>query len=164
MDYSKTLDTVLGQIHVSVCVKPHLGSDYRIELRVMEPEMELPPGMSVKRVRAILLFARSQSGLDQLDYHFRFMTDIEAEPESGEHLDAQSWQDKHNVIVVGTEDGEALLRRMPWLKTEDDPLTFVEYRRDGLNVSLKHIPTGETVGLHYVIAENDNPEPIECSA
>ena len=164
MNPSKTLDTALGQIHFSVCAKPVLGSDYRTELRAVEPELDLPPGLSVRRVRAVLLLACSQSGFDQLDYRCRFVTDIEAVPESGEHLDAQSWEGEHDVVVVGTEDGEALLRRMPWLEAWEDPLALVEYRRDGLNVPLKHIPSGETVGLHYVVAENANPEPVECSA
>lgn len=164
MEHSTTLDTALGQIHVSVRAQPGLGSNYRTELRVVEPELELPPGMSVRRVRAVLLLACSQSGFEQLDYRCRFVTDLAAGPESGEHLEAQSWAGEHAVVVVGTEDGEAMVRRMPWLETWEDPLALVAYQRDGLNVRLTDIPAGEAVGLHYVVAENAHPEPVECSA
>jgi hypothetical protein len=29
---------------------------------------------------------------------------------------------------------------------------------------LKRIPAGVRIGLHYIVAENSNPEPLECSA
>jgi hypothetical protein len=164
MDHLKTLDTSLGQIHFSAQAEPTSGGVYEVEFRVVELEPSLPPGMSVRRVRAILLLACSHTGFERLDYGCRFVTGIEGGPESGEHLDAQSWEGEHDVVVVGTEDGEALSGRMPWLHIQGDPLALVQYRDDGLNVPLKRIPAGVTIGLHYVVAENDNPEPLECSA
>ncbi len=164
MEQSKILNTPLGQIKFSVLIESSFGSDYEIKLKVLGPDPNLPVGMSVRRVRAVLLSAFSRTGFNQLDFSFRFETDIRGGPESGEHLDAQSWEGMHDIIVVGTEDGEALSSRMPWLEFMEDPLALVQYRKDGLNIPLKQIPAGETIGLHYIIAENSNPEPVECSA
>lgn len=130
----------------------------------MEPEPKLPPGMSVRRLRAVLLRACSRTGFERLDYSCRLMTGITGDPESGECLEAQSWETDHDLVMIGTEDGEALLSRMPWLSTSGDPLAFVQYREDGLNVPLRRIPAGVAIGLHYVVAENGSPEPVECSA
>jgi hypothetical protein len=45
----------------------------------------------------------------------------------------------------------------------EDPLALVEYQKDGLNVQLKKIPANEIIELHYIIAENSSPEPVESS-
>ncbi len=164
MENSKTLSTALGQIHFIVRAVPSLDGEYTIELQVLKPEPILPPGMSVQRVRAVFLRAFSLTGFEHLDFSCRFDTEIKGGPESGECLDAQSWEGKQGIVVVGTEDGEALSRRMPWIEFLEDPLALVEYQKDGLNVPLKKIPAGETIDLHYIIAENSNPEPVECSA
>lgn len=164
MGQSRTLDTPLGQIHFSARAEPCSGGGCEIELRVLEPEPHLPPGMSVSRVRVVLLLASSPTGFERLEYRCRFVTEIEGGPESGEDLDAQSFEGEHDLVVVGTEDGEALQVRMPWLECQGDPLAFVQYRKDGFIVSLTQIPAGVTIGLHYVVAENSNPEPVESSA
>jgi len=164
MEHSKTLYTPLGPIHFFARTEPNSGGAHEIEFRVLEPEPNLPPGMSVRRVRAVLLQACSRIGFERLDFSCRLETDIEGGPESGERLDALSWEGKHDLVAVGTEDGEALSGRMPWLEFIGDPLALVQYRTDGLNVPLKRIPAGVTIGLHYIVAENSNPEPVECSA
>ena len=164
MEQNKILQTSLGPIKFFVLTESDLGSDYEIKLQVFKPDPNLPPGMSVKRVRAVLLKACSRTGFKRLDFSCRFDTEINGGPESGENLDAQSWEGTQDIIVVGTEDGEALSSRMPWLEFMGDALALVQYRKDGLNIPLKQIPAGESISLHYIIAENSNPEPVKCSA
>lgn len=158
------LDTALGQIRFSADAEPTSSGAYDLEFRVVEYQPVLPSGMSVRRVRAVLLKASSAKGLEYLDYRCEFDTDIEGGPESGERLDAQSWEGEHDIVVIGTEDGEMLSARMRWIEVSDDPLALVQYQKDGLNVPLKGIPAEVTVTLHYVVAENSKPEPVECSA
>jgi hypothetical protein len=164
MDHSKTLNTPLGQVQFSARAEPTAGGVYEIEFSVVEPEPILPPGMSVRRVRAVVLRAFSRMGFERLDYRCQFVTDLEGGPESGEGLEAQSWEGEHDIVLIGTEDGEALSYRMPWLESQGDLLAVVQYQKDGFSVPLKRIPAGRTIGLHYVVAENSNPEPVECSA
>lgn len=158
------LDTPLGEIRFSADAESTSNGVYDLELRVVEFQPVLPPGMSVRRVRAVLLKVSSDIGLEYLDFLCQFATAIEGGPESGEHLDAQSWEGEHDIVVIGTEDGEMLSARMPWIEVSDDPLALVQYQKDSMRVPLKGIPAGVTVTLHYVIAENSKPEPVECSA
>lgn len=164
MEHTRTLNTSLGQIHFFVRSETISGQEADIEFRIFDLEPNLPPGMSVRRVRAVLLLAYSRTGFGQLEYSCRLETDIEGGPESGERLDAISWEGKHDIVVVGTEDGAAISDRMPWLELPGDPLALMLYQKDGLTVPLKRIPAGVRIGLHYIVAENSNPEPLECSA
>lgn len=164
MEHTRTLYTTLGQLHFTARTETISGQEADIEFRIFDLEPDLPPGMSVRRVRAVLLLAFSKTGFEGLEYSCRLETEIEGGPESGERLDAISWEGKHDLVVVGTEDGEAISDRMPWLEFNGDPLAFVQYQKDGLTVPFKQVPAGVRIGLHYVVAENSNPEPLECSA
>jgi hypothetical protein len=73
------------------------------------------------------------------------------------------WRTRHDLVLIGTEDGEALADRMPELQLKGDLLALVEHRRDGFKISLSNVPAEVTVGLHYIVAENENPEPVESS-
>ena len=55
--------------------------------------------------------------------------------------------------MFGTEDGDALQARMPWLKTQgiDYP---VEYLTNGFRVVIPYIAPNTTVGFHFVLAYN----------
>ena len=61
--------------------------------------------------------------------------------ESGEHLEAQSWEYANGFLMIGTEDGEVLHSRMPWIETaaceKDYP---VEYLSNGFRLSLPYVP------------------------
>jgi len=164
MDNCQTLNTSLGTIHFSAHAKVASGSVFEVALRVLELEPSLPSHMSVRRVRAVLLVAFSDTGFERLDYRCRLLNSMKGGPESGERLDAVSWVGERELVMVGTEDGEALSSRMPWLEFEGYPQALVEYHKDGLNVPLQCVPAGVTVSLHYVIAENSNPEPAACSS
>ena len=82
MHHPKTLDTPLGQIQFFAHAEPTAAGLYEINVRVVEPEPKLPPGMSVRRVRAVVLQARSRTGFELLDYRCRLITDIEGSPDS----------------------------------------------------------------------------------
>lgn len=83
--------------------------------------------------------------------------------ESGERLDAQSWHDEGTIVVVGTEDYVALNERLP-------PCGFAENNypvkniADGLEIVVPIAPAKVETSLHFVIAENSFPEPVENSA
>ena len=75
--------------------------------------------------------------------------------ESGEHLDAQSWQLDGGFLMIGTEDGELLNERMPWVEaTQSNRHYPVEYRPDGFRFSLPYVPPKTLVEFHFVLAHN----------
>ncbi|MDX1961505.1 MAG: hypothetical protein SFX18_00040 [Pirellulales bacterium] len=74
-------------------------------------------------------------------------------PNSGESLDAQSWSIGDGLLMIGTEDGEALKNRMPWLKIEGDNYP-IEYLRHGLRIAIPYVAPNTTVGFHFVLAYN----------
>jgi hypothetical protein len=82
-------------------------------------------------------------------------------PQSGERLDAQSWEADSHVVCVGTEDFEALTFRLPncGLRESSYP---VSYHAQGIEVCLPHVR--EVASLHFAVAVNAWPEPVECSA
>ncbi len=164
MNQSKTLHTSLGPIQFSVDAVPHSKSPCQIDIKLLDLKPALPPGMAVRRLRAVLLLASSPAGFARLEFRCTFQTAIEADPAAGEGLDAQSWSGPRDVVTIGTEDGEALQRRMAWLTPKGDPFALVQYRHAGLSIPLERVPLGATVGLHFVVAENANPEPVECSS
>ena len=66
------------------------------------------------------------------------------------------------MVTVGTEDALFLGRRAPFLGLgEEDPIA--EYLPHSVSISLSKIPSDSALSLHFVIAENLSPEPVECS-
>jgi hypothetical protein len=159
-----TIETALGEATFIAQATPVDDGASELTLRLLQPDLLLPPGMSVRRAQAVLLSARSSTGFQSLNFECRLATNLVGDPESGECLDAQSWEAPADIVLVGTEDGEALAGRMPELRLEGELLALIEYRRDGFNIPLSKIPPAYTVGLHYLVAENDNPEPEYPSA
>lgn len=79
---------------------------------------------------------------------------------SGECLDAQSWAIEGGLLMIGTEDGDALRARMPWLKIEDDDYP-VEYLSNGFRVAIPYIAPKRSVGFHFVLAYNHIDEKCD---
>jgi len=84
-------------------------------------------------------------------------------PQSGERLEAQSWEQGDNLVMIGTEDFEALVDRLPnhGLTESDYP---VRYSSDGIEIMLPQVPAHQRTTLHFVVAVNCLPEPKGCSA
>ncbi len=67
------------------------------------------------------------------------------------------------MVVVGTEDEEALSQRLPFVR--DDPFqSIAEFAPQSIQVKLPLVPKGAHFGLHFIIAENPSPEPVDASA
>ena len=75
--------------------------------------------------------------------------------ESGEHLDAQSWELPIGFLMIGTEDGDVLNERMPWIETTPRDQHYpVEYLDNGFRLSLPYVPPSTLVEFHFVLAYN----------
>ena len=159
MGTQQNVDTPLGRLVVRA--EGLEGAEHRIEL--LKPSVELPPGMSVDGVVAAILIVAADSTTPA----FRFGCTWEqaptaGDPESGECLDAQSWDRDGHRVTVGTEDFDALSDRLPQIGFTESRYP-VSYAHDGLTI---RVPTGTAasmLSLHFVIAWRSLPDPEDCS-
>lgn len=91
------------------------------------------------------------------------MSDVKGYPDTGEHLDAQDWKNKNGRVLVGTEDSEMLARRLPFISLARDD-SLMHYAPDRMELLLTNVPAEFDLSLHYVLAENPWPEPLDSSA
>jgi hypothetical protein len=90
---------------------------------------------------------------------------IEGYGNHGEGLEAYEWQDDNHLVMIGTEDPQYLNHRIPLVPAEiykagDYPITMEE---NEIRICLKKLPADSSYSLHYVIAWNKIPEPLEIS-
>ncbi len=135
-----------------------------VEMKWCNPQPYLPPGMSVDHLTACILSARPTHPITQLVFKCAWEPPLSNRggPESGESLEAQSWKNGHQCVMVGTEDYETLSGRLPQLtlREESNP---VKYLDNGFEIKIPLIEWGQEISLHYVVASNPFPEPMECS-
>ncbi|WP_215264281.1 hypothetical protein [Epibacterium ulvae] len=123
---------------------------------------QLPPGMSVKRCTLLLLVVEAFVELEEVSFDLTFSTKAVGAPCTGQCLDAQEWSDNGKLVVIGTEDGEALSYRFPQIGLEDKAV--VELSDRSMTLRLADLGKRNRPSFHFIIAENDDPEPVESSA
>ena len=151
------IGTPLGDIQVRVT-----GAD-RVVMDVIKPEIQLPAGMTVDALVAVLIQISASEPLS--DVHCECNWDRSpavGDPESGECLDAQSWDCDGYRVTIGTEDFEELSRRLPihGLTEAEYP---VIYSDSGLTIVVPSVPKDTEFTLHFVIAWRSLPDPAEIS-
>jgi hypothetical protein len=159
------LETPLGRLEFGARAVGRQLTHADVSFRLVEVHEELPPGMAVESLSAVLVQLRPRSRLRDVRVTCRWLRrpPVSGTPESGERLEAQSWKAAGFVVMVGTEDFEALASRHPSCRiTEvDNP---VRYHADGIEVRLPVVPAMLLTSLHFAVAVNPLPEPAECSS
>ena len=158
-----SFETALGVFNVDARVEPSIHSVTEVTLNEAIPTEVLPEGMSVKRRRAALLFVESACQLRRVSFSCSLNSPVSGGSCSGQGLEAIEWEDSGSLVVVGTEDADFLNQRLPFLRLKQDE-AIVTYSPSSITVSLENIAPKQQLSLHFVIAENPNPEPAECSA
>ncbi|HEX6960788.1 MAG TPA: hypothetical protein VF175_02895 [Lacipirellula sp.] len=155
------LESFIGTLAFTLSCSSVVPVDANIREISLSPR--LPPGKSVLRCRALVFTIHSSQLIESLRLQLRCESQSQRTPCPGECLEAQEWETRSHILVVGTEDSEALMGRMPFLDLQafED---LVEYRDDSMTLHLRRIPAGRTVSLHFIIAENRSPEPSSASA
>ena len=131
-------------------------------LRQIEPHLRLPGDMSVDSAHAVLLSLITTEAIRQLEFKCAIQEDIAGFPCTGECLEAQEWEADGHIVTVGTEDSSCLGKRVPPLGLGEED-AIVEYCSKSMSLRLSNIPRNLDLSLHFIIAENPNPEPVECS-
>lgn len=67
-----------------------------------------------------------------------------------------------STVFIGTEDYDARSHRLPNLLLNEELYPIV-CLTNGFQITIPLINAGQTVSLHYVIASNPFPEPVDCS-
>ena len=156
------LDTALGPfLFVAAC--DHPPGEVSLDLRTFEPRLSLPAGMSVLGCRAVVLRVTSQVDVVGLRWSCESPPGVSGSPCSGEGLDAQEWDADSRLVVVGTEDEDALASRFG-LPRQEPYRDWVRYSPSKLEVRIPCVPASGTFGLHFIVAENMLPEPVDASA
>lgn len=156
-----TLDSALGNLTFSLSLPVDSSASTTCTSAVVSPR--LPPGHSVMRCRAVVLRVKCPCLLQSLRFRMCCATSLIGSPRTGECLEAQEWQSDDRILVVGTEDAEALSSRMPFLGLGEFD-AIVEYGHDFMEIQISCIPANRQVTLHFIIAENRYPEPTPVSA
>ncbi len=141
-----------GNILLSSVSSPALDNVLVIQRVAYKPV--LPSGMAVDLVAAYRIALK----LSEPVHSFSFDITIPAcqapgDTNSGEGLDAQSWDLDEARLMLGTEDGDALRRRMPWLPSDEQSYP-IDYLSNGFRISIPYIAPNNNVGFHFVLAYN----------
>jgi hypothetical protein len=154
-----TIKTPLGVLSFRV-----LGlddSDCRADL--LTPTVKLPPGKSVDGVvAAVIRITPTQSTSAVRCECVWDRAPASPYPETGERLDAQSWDSNGHRVTVGTEDCEVLCGRLPDLGFTEDRYPVI-YNEDRLSILIPDVTKGSSFSLHFVIAWRFLPDPAEIS-
>ena len=160
---SLLLDTALGTVKFTVSIKGNDVSNEHIILSTFPVEPKLPSGMSVKNCNALLIQIRKAANPFSLRYTANLASSIKGTSCTGQGLAAIEWEDSQSIVVIGTEDEEALIYRMPWLKTDMFELEET-YEPSLLSINIAKAMYPQKMSFHFIIAENPMPEPKEVSA
>ena len=118
----------------------------------------LPDDMAVDSVDAYVVGSNSKHPIHNFSFDLTLHNcKSNGNAESGEHLDAQSWHVGDGLLMIGTEDGDALRNRMTWLPTDGTDYP-IEYLSNGFRFSVAYIPPNTNLEFHFILAYNR----IEC--
>lgn len=134
------------------------------EAVLLRPVNPLRDRYPVAECRAFLWRVRLTQPVASLQFAFRLYPNqpIDSGPDSGEHLDAQTWEIENIRVTIGTQDDEVLSYRasvgdmLP--RRYDVPVTwppnvfFVAYLPDGFNVTFTDAEAEDEFQIHFAVA------------
>lgn len=160
------LRTALGELYFSVVV-PDAEAAVRIELFPVLPR--LPSHMSVRAATAALLSLTLKEEGHDVRFECAWLEWPSAVDcwgsQSGEFLTCVEWTSGSHLVAIGTEDDEALEQRLPDCGfTEWTGFAVYDPHFWGLRTIVPVVPPNTEVSLHFIVVENDAPEPEPAAA
>jgi hypothetical protein len=146
--FAQTKEGDLGNCKITVCP--------------IEPE--IPKGMSVERCLSVLLRCPPTKPLKGFSFSCEWHN-LQAfgYGNSGEALDAWEWESNGMLVMIGTEDSEWLNSRLG-LDKEYSPESYpVKMNNNKITIEIEDLKENKELSLHFIIAWNSLPEPVECS-
>ncbi|MDM5186471.1 hypothetical protein QUF99_03325 [Bacillus sp. DX4.1] len=151
-------------------------SDFLAELVLCKPIVRIPSYMNVEKAYGAVW--RVQSFVDNLSCDFLTALnpvntlEIDSGPDSGEGLEAITWDYREYRLTLGTQDGTLLVHRskindmMPNRLNAEDEIAqhnIVQYIQNGLVVPLPPLLKNEMCQVHFVIAWNKYEDSDDVS-
>ena len=150
LEYQTPLGTVRGYIFNG-------GSlETLAELEVCHPE--LPPTMEIAECRIFKwhIKATEDCASFKIVCELDATSKIDGGPNSGEWLDAQTWESESHVLSIGTDDGDYLNFRagknlIPkrFMTTHPDGLLWTNYTDNGIEIEIPILLKGETIEARF---------------
>lgn len=157
------LDTRLGPLRIEANLTAGQISSDSLSLESAEFQPKLPKGMSVERCRAVLVRLIHPNAQFRLQLRAALSSEAVGKPCTGQCLEAMEWDSQGSLLIIGTEDADALHHRMPRLGVTLD-LIVAEYTPRGIELRLSGTTRDVPSTFHLIIAENPSPEPVPDSA
>jgi hypothetical protein len=152
MTFHATESFPFGDVALSCVSSPLLSKALEVQRVAFAPT--LPDGMFVDLVTAYRVSFCEPFAVHNFSFDLTLTRcEIKGDRNSGECLDAQSWPIGDGLLMFGTEDGDALKARMPWLEINGDDYP-VEYLRHGFRIVIPYVAPNTPVGFHFVVAYN----------
>lgn len=152
MTFLATESFPFGDIVMACVSSPPLDSTLVVQRIAFKPT--LPDGMAVDVVVAYRISFVLDAPIHNFSFDFTLtQCTTKGDTNSGECLDAQSWGIDNGLLMIGTEDGDALQTRMPWLKIHGNDYP-IKYLPNGFRIVIPYIAPNTTVGFHFVLAYN----------
>lgn len=158
---STLIKTPLGELEFSVDADGALPAGTSLNTAPLKPR--IPPGMCVLACYGVVLRIKASTPVNNVTFKafINAASSASGGPATGEGLEAQEWANGDYVMLIGTEDFDYLRTRLPSMI--DLPANPFTYSNDSLSVRVNKIPQGETLTLHFIVAWNKLPEPVDLS-
>lgn len=139
------------------------NNSFEAEFLSYKPTNNIPDGMAVDNCIAVAWRLRAKKTIDApVEFKCSWNKNYswnDYGANSGEYLDAQTWEDGIHYVTIGTEDGEYLSIRSKMdrmiprsLKSKDIDLGLVQYNELGLSVPIPSIEENETCHIQFVVS------------
>jgi len=156
------INTPIGSLSLSANTKE--GDFEYLDIASGQLKPEIPKGMGVEGCIAVLLSCLPSKPLSGFEFKCQWEKLKQAGYGcTGEALDAWEWESNGSLVIVGTEDSEWLNSRLGLEKdytTKNYPVTM---HNNIVNIEIEEFAAHKELTLHYVIAWNKLPEPVESS-
>jgi hypothetical protein len=148
--------------------------DYIAELLVCEPVVKIPSHMKIEKAAAAVWRLRARHDLRDCVFQAEMgPKGSDGWPNSGERLEAMTWEYGKWILTMGTEDGTVLVHRariqdmMPDHFNAEDEISqhqIVQYLPNGIAVPIPEIRKGELCQVHFMAAWNRPGEKGDAAA
>lgn len=142
--------------------------EFIAECAICKSEIGLPAGMHISDHWIVIWRIQAKKAIKPLKFIMQWEENYtwnSGAPNSGEHLDAQTWDDGEIEVSIGTEDRESLksrAHRRDWFPNRyneiidwygaNQSIDTTEYQTDSLGILLPDLQSDEKCQVHFVIA------------
>jgi hypothetical protein len=150
------------QLENGALLASYSHKDYIAELLICEPAVRIPAHMQIEKAAAAVWRLRANNDLMGCVFQAEMSPQGDIGwPNSGERLEAMTWENGEWKLTLGTEDGTVLVHRarvqdmMPdRFRAEDEisQLQIVRYLPNGIAVPIPELRKGELCQVHFTAA------------